>query len=133
MFAFRSCGPGSIPNSGGWYFSAPCDRCGRLVYSSGIWGPGMVLGVVLGCPKAPNSAAEKHVVSRLSAKNLYSNLIQSFSEQISMTRKCHNHSMQTTSLKTHPLCIYTLCLNAENCDSVKVHFLDFPLHIVTFL
>ena len=25
MFAFRSCGPGSIPTSGSWDFSAPCD------------------------------------------------------------------------------------------------------------
>ena len=25
VFAFRSCGPGSIPTSGGWHFSAPCD------------------------------------------------------------------------------------------------------------
>ena len=25
VFAFRSCGPGSIPTSGGWDFSAPCD------------------------------------------------------------------------------------------------------------
>ena len=25
VFAFRSCGPGSIATSGGWDFSAPCD------------------------------------------------------------------------------------------------------------
>ena len=25
VFAFRSCGPGSNPTSGGWNFSAPCD------------------------------------------------------------------------------------------------------------
>ena len=30
MFACRSCGPGSIPTSGSWDFSAPCDN---LVYS----------------------------------------------------------------------------------------------------
>ena len=26
VFAFRSCGTGSIPTSGGWDLSAPCDR-----------------------------------------------------------------------------------------------------------
>ena len=30
VFAFRSCGPGSIPTSGGWDFSAPCDTCIHL-------------------------------------------------------------------------------------------------------
>ena len=33
MFAFRSCGPGSIPTSGSWDFSAPCDiLCSRDRY-----------------------------------------------------------------------------------------------------
>ena len=27
VFAFRSCGSGSIPTSDGWDFSSPCDIC----------------------------------------------------------------------------------------------------------
>ena len=40
VFAFRSCGPGSIPTSDGWDFSAPCDIwwpvCGSMAWVSGI-------------------------------------------------------------------------------------------------
>ena len=37
VFVFRSCGPGSIPTSGGWDFSAPCDNCKLRNFREGLF------------------------------------------------------------------------------------------------